>query len=86
MSERNMRFLRELFSIVSTDSILVMTSKGDLKRLHCPFMVISKIDFPEFNAGDTVQVDAVKVTLELKDVFIIKGKAYYVWFFRIMDF
>ena len=38
----------------------------------------------DLNIGDVVWVEAVKMTLTLKDVYIIKGKAYYVWYFTIL--
>jgi len=34
--------------------------------------------------GDIAVVEAVKITLELKDVYIIRGKAYYIWNFKII--
>ena len=29
-------------------------------------------------------VEAVKMTVTLKDVYIIRGRAYYVWYFKVI--
>ena len=42
------------------------------------------IPVDELYSGNVVTVDAVKITLKLKDVFIIEGKAYYFFYFRIL--
>ena len=76
-------YILELFKIVSTDSILVVNYKGKVKRLYCPFWVICKVDVPPLQKGNQYAVDAVKMTLKLEDVFIINGRAYFVWYFDI---
>ncbi len=76
-------YILELFKIVSTNSILVVNYKGKVKRLYCPFMVICKVDVPPLQKGNEYAVDAVKMTLKLEEVFIIKGRAYYFWYFEI---
>ncbi|HOZ13412.1 MAG TPA: hypothetical protein PLH91_06485 [Tenuifilaceae bacterium] len=77
-------YLRELSRLVDSDSILVISSSGKLKRIYCPFLVTVKIQVYRFNQGDILVVDAVKVTLTLEDVFIINGKAYFIQHFRII--
>ena len=77
-------YLRELSRLVDSDSILVISSSGKLKRIYCPFQVTVKIQVYRFNQGDILVVDAVKVTLTLEDVFIINGKAYFIQHFRII--
>lgn len=57
---------------------------GKVKRLHCPFRVIAVADLPpEIVNGKVYLVESVKMTLDLKEVFIIKGKGYYISDFRI---
>ncbi len=83
MTEQNRKYILELFKIVSTNSILVVNYKGKVKRLYCPFMVICKVDVPPLHKGNSYAVDAVKMTLKLEEVFIIKGRAYFFWYFEI---
>ena len=85
MSEKEARkYIVELFKIVDTKSILVVLYDGKVKRLHCPFWVICKVDVPPLQKGQEYAVEAVKMTLQLQDVFIIDGKAYFVWYFKII--
>ena len=85
MSEHNRRYILELFKIVSPRSILVVDQSGKVKRLHCPFRVLAIVDIPpDIAEGKYYMVDFVKMTLELKEVFIIGGKGYFIWYFRIV--
>jgi len=85
MKDHNREYILELFKIVSTTSILVIDRKGILKRLHCPFKVVAVVGLsPQITVGALYLVDAVKMTLELKEVYIIKGKGYYIRYFKIM--
>ncbi len=84
MTERNREYILELFKIVSTSSILIIDSKGILKRLYCPFKVVAIVDSPpQIVVGAFYMVEAVKMTLELKEVYIIEGKGYFIWYFKI---
>ena len=83
MSEKNRKYILELFKIVETNSILVVMSLGKVKRLYCPFWVIAKVDVPPLKKGNEYTVEAVKMTLKLQDVFIIKGKAFFIWYFAV---
>ena len=58
-------------------------SLGRLKRLNCHFWVICKVEVPPLVKGREYQVEAVKMTLKLEDVFIIHGKAYCEWYFAV---
>jgi hypothetical protein len=82
MSDEN--YLRELLNWVSSDSILVLDKKGALRRIYCPFKAICLVTFPEIKQGEKVSVDAIKMTVEVKEVFIIKGTAYYIIYFNII--
>jgi hypothetical protein len=85
MSEHNRKYILELFKIVSTTSILVVNQYGRIKRLNCPFRVIAIDDVPpDIITGDFYMVDFVKMALDLKEVFIIQGKGYYIWYFQII--
>jgi hypothetical protein len=85
MSEHNRKYILELFKIVSTTSILVVDQYGRIKRVNCPFRVIAIDDVPpDIIIGDFYMVEAVKMALNLKEVFIINGKGYYIRFFQII--
>lgn len=84
-NEKNRQYILELFKIVSTNSILVIDRKGNLKRLYCPFQVVAIVELPpQITEGATYMVEAVKMTLDLKEVFIIRGKGYFIWYFKII--
>ena len=78
------KYIEELFKVCKTDSILIIKDKGQLVRIYCPFLVKVIITVPPLNEGDIKQVTAVKVSLELIDVYIIEGKAYYHFNFSII--
>ena len=70
--------------MVDSKSILVIDSRGKLRRIFCPFPVISLVRIYRFEKGQMLTVEAVKVTTELQDVFIIDGKAYLIQYFGII--
>jgi len=78
------KYLRELSAYVRSDNLLYIDSKGKMRRIHCPFPVLVIRVISDLRPGNIVKVEAVKITFELQDVFIIKGKAYMIWNFRIM--
>ena len=85
MEEKKARnYIAELFKVVGTDNRLVVMPAGKVKRLYCPFIVISKVDVPPLKEGHEYSITAIKMTLKLEDVFIIGGKAYFVWYFKIV--
>jgi len=84
MTEQEARkYILELFKIVDTNSVLVVMLNGQVKRLYCPFCVICKVDVPPLQKENEYAVEAVKMTLKLEEVFIIEGRAYYVWYFWV---
>jgi hypothetical protein len=86
MSEEEIRkYIGELFRIVNMTSILVIDRKGTLHRLNCPFMVVAIVDVPpEITEGKRYRVEAVKMSLDIIDVFIIDRKGYHYWGFMIL--
>ena len=77
------KYIAELFKIVNTCSILVVWYDGKVKRLHFPFTFIARVDVPPLEKGGEHLVEAVKMTLQLEDVFSNQGKAYFVWYFAV---
>jgi len=84
MTESNREYIIELFKVVSTASILVVDREGNLKRLYCPFKVVAIVAMPpQIIVGASYMVEAVKMTLELREVYIINGNGYFIWYFKI---
>jgi hypothetical protein len=81
---REEKYLKELLKWVTSESLLVIDEKGLLRRIYCPFKAICLVTFPEIKQGEKVSVDAVKLTVEIKEVFVIKGVAYYIIYFKII--
>lgn len=76
--------LAELLKYSNSQEIYVITHYGVLKRLFCPIKVQILQDIGILKRGQIVFVDEIKVTIELKTVFIIDNEAYYYYHFDIM--
>ena len=76
--------LVELLKYSSPREIYVISWNNILKRLFCPFKVQVVQDIGTLQKGQFVYVDEIKVTIELKTVFIIDTKAYYYYHFEII--
>ena len=76
--------LAELLKYSSPREIYVITWNNILKRILCPFRVKVLQDIGPLKKGQTVLVQEVKVTLELKTVYIINNEAYYYHHFDIL--
>jgi len=79
----NEEYLTELLMWTKSNSILIINFEGKLKRLYCPFHVIVIRKVPNFDLLDIAEVESVKITLKLEEVYIIEGEAYFVWNFKI---
>lgn len=78
------KYLEEISKFCDPLSILVLDENARLIRIFCPFPVEVLKPVGGLEEGDIVYVQAVKLTLELRDVFIINGRAYYLYYFRIL--
>lgn len=76
--------LAELLKYSSPREIYVITWNNNLKRLFCPFEVLVVQDIGTLKKGQIVYVDEIKVTIELKTVYIINNEAYYYYHFDIL--
>lgn len=76
--------LAEVLRHSSPQEIYVVTHYNTLKRLFCPFSVNVLQDIGNLKSGQTVLVYEVKVTHELKTVYIIQNQAYYYSYFNIL--
>jgi hypothetical protein len=76
--------LAELLKYSSPLEIYVITWKNTLIKLYCPFEVQVLQDIGTLKSGQFVFVDEIKVTIELKTVYIIGDNAYYYYHFHIV--
>lgn len=76
--------LAEVLKYSSPREIYVITWNNILKRLFCPFEVQVLQDIGTLKTGQFVFVEEIRVTIELKTVFIIDTKAYYYYHFEIV--
>jgi hypothetical protein len=77
------KLIDDLNKYTNSDSLLVHTKSKGLIRLFCPFTVKVVQSVDSFMAGEQVEVVNVKVSRDLKLVYIINGKGYYHYFFSI---
>ncbi len=77
-------YISELMKFCDPFSLLVIGFEGQLLRIYCPFPVQVLSPIGQLITGDVHMVDSVKITLELKDVYIIEGRAYYLHYFKIL--
>lgn len=76
--------LAELLKYSNPKELYIVTWNNLLKLLFCPFKVCLKHDIGDLKQGDMVWVEEVKVTMELKTVYKIKGHYYYYHHFEII--
>ena len=69
--------LAEALMYSSSDSIYVVTWDNVLKQVFTPFKTVVLSDVGQLSKGEIVCVEQVKVTIQLKTVFIVDSKAYY---------
>ena len=80
----NEKELAELLKYSSPRELYIVTWYNLLQILFCPFKVKVLQPVDTLKKGQIVWVDEIKVTLELKTVYIIKEKAYYYYHFDII--
>ncbi|CAM4061411.1 hypothetical protein [Gillisia hiemivivida] len=77
--------LIETLKYSSPKILYIVTWNNLLKKLFCPFQVMVKHQIGELEKGEKIWVENVKVTVKLKTVYIIKGRAYYYDHFEILN-
>lgn len=80
----NDKELTELLKYSNPKELYIITWNNLLKILFCPFKVSVLNDVGYLKKNKIVWVEEVKVTSDLKTVYIIKGKAYYYHHFDIL--
>ena len=76
--------LADILKYTSPNIIYVVTWNNVLKKVFCPFKVMVLQDIGNLKIGDVVLVEAVKVDLSLKTIFMIDNQAYYYYNFHII--
>lgn len=80
----NKEDLAEQLKYSSSEWIYIVTWNNILKQLFTPFKVAVLRPVGQLNKGQVVWVDQVKVTIDLKTVFVINGSAYHYYYFNIL--
>ena len=80
----NKQDLAEQLKYSSSEWVYVVTMNDQLKQLFCPFRVLVLKPVGSLSEEQIVWVEAVKVTMELKTVFVINGSAYFYFHFEII--
>ena len=70
--------------IIDPFSLLVVNSKGELKRIHCPFLARCMIPIKNLLTNEAYVIDMVKTDLSEEIVFIIQGRPFLHSFFNIL--
>lgn len=76
--------LAEQLKYSSSEWLYVVTWNNVLKQVFCPFRASVFHPAGPLMKGQIVNVEEIKVTIELKTVFMIKGMAYYYYHFEIL--
>lgn len=80
----NKNQLAEILKYCSPKVLYVITWNNLLKKIFCPFRVRVLNPVGGLRKGEIFLVDEVKVTMELKTIYIINGNAYYYYHFDII--
>ena len=76
--------LSEILKYSSPNELYIITHYNVLIRLFCPIKVQVLRDIGILKRGQIVLVQEIKVTLQLKTVYIIDNDAYYYHHFNIL--
>ena len=76
--------LAEQLKYSSSQWLYIVTWNNMLKKLFTPFKVAVINTIGQLSKGQIVWVEQVKVTMQLKTVFVIDGSAYFYYHFDIL--
>ncbi len=62
--------------VIDPFSLLVVNSKGELKRIYCPFLARCMIPIKSLLQNEAYIIDMVKTEINEEIIFIIQGKPY----------
>lgn len=78
---------KEIFELMKYSSpyeLYIVNKQNRVVKLKCPFKVLVKYSIGALKANTIVFVTQLKITRELKEVFIINNQAYYCHHFIIL--
>ena len=76
--------LADVLKYSSPDQILIINTFNQVQKIICPFEVMALCDIGSLQKWQIVLVQEVKVTRDIKTVFIINGQAYHYYYFEIL--
>jgi hypothetical protein len=76
--------LAEALMYSSSDSIYVVTWDNVLKQVFTPFKTTVLSDVGQLSKGEIVWVEQIRVTIQMKTIFIVGSKAYYHYHFSLI--
>ncbi|MAM29598.1 MAG: hypothetical protein CMC13_11305 [Flavobacteriaceae bacterium] len=76
--------LADLLKYSNPKHLYIIDYNNVLVLIICPFNAQVLQDIGKLRAKEIVEVEMVKITLDLITVFIIEGKAYYYYHFEIL--
>ena len=74
----------ELLKYSSPWSILVINDSNRIVELKCPFKVESRLSVGKINYGEEYNVIRVRLSTDLKVVFVVEGAHFYYYHFDIL--
>ena len=80
----NKEDLAEQLKYSSSECLYIVTWNNLLKQLFCPFKVFVIQEIGDLKKGEVVWVEEIKVTIDLKTVYMIGNNAYYYNHFDIV--
>jgi hypothetical protein len=69
----------------SSDSILVITKEGILKRLKCCFKALLIIELSNLRKDEIYSIQAVYYDSNSVLLYVVEGTSYYYFYFEILD-
>ena len=76
--------LNELLKYSNPKELYIVSWNNALRKLFCPFRVVVISEIGNLRKGETLYVDAVRITLNLKTVYEINGQNYFYYHFDIL--
>lgn len=77
--------LEEILRYSHPKQLYIVDWKNRLVVLKCPFKVLVKRSVGQLKKRDIVEVDQVKVTMELITVYVIGNQVYFYYYFEILS-
>ncbi|SDQ18812.1 hypothetical protein [Flagellimonas zhangzhouensis] len=78
------KILADILKFSNSYELLVVDEMNKLVVVRCPFSVMTLDSIGELMTGQIYEVDQIKVTPTLITLFMIKGRAYFYFYFDII--